>query len=389
MTSAVSIIMPVYNAEKYLREALDSVLAQTMADIEVLCVDDGSTDSSLDILHEYAAKDARVSVFTQDHQYAGAARNLGIKHAVGKYLLFLDADDIFDPELVAKSYARSEETDADICVYAAEAFDDITGERRSMPYFCRAELCPKEVFSASDCPADIFSITATAPWNKLFRREFITGEGIEFQNTRSAEDIAFVFTAMACAERITVLNEPLLTYRQHSASLEHTQDIAPLVFYEAQLELRNRLTDRGLYEPLKSSFSAFSAGNCLYNLSIRKTVTGFVKTYNCVRENAIPEFELDNLPEWVDKIYPSYKPTVRIPEIKQLSSAAYIALCEQKLREQFYASGADEDRLLFDALEENNKNHEKDIQGILHSPSYKIGRAATAPLRKIRDLLKK
>ena len=332
MTPAVSIIMPVYNAEKFLREALDTVLAQTMTDIEVLCVDDGSTDSSLDILHEYTAKDPRVTVYTQHHQFAGAARNLGIKHAAGKYLLFLDADDIFDPRMVEKSYARAEETSADICVFGGELYFEDTGERRPMPNLCRAELFPETVFSAKDHPNDIFSISTSGPWNKLFRREFIVDEGIEFQNTRSAEDIAFVLTAIACAERITLLNEPLLSYRQHSASLEHTQDIDPLSFYEAQCELRKRLTARGLYEPLENAFAAFAAADCLYSLSIRKTVTGFITTYNCVRENAIPDFELDNLPEWVDKIYPSYKPTVRIPEIKELSPAAYMALHGPGLR---------------------------------------------------------
>ena len=110
MEPLISVIIPVYKVEKYLRRCVDSVLAQTMTEIEVLCVDDGSTDSSLDILHEYAAKDSRVTVYTQDHQFAGAARNLGIKHAAGKYLLFLDADDIFDPQLVAKSYTRAEES---------------------------------------------------------------------------------------------------------------------------------------------------------------------------------------------------------------------------------------------------------------------------------------
>ena len=326
MTPAVSIIMPVYNTEKYLREALDSVLAQTMTDIEVLCVDDGSTDSSLDILHEYAAKDPRVTVFTQDHQFAGAARNLGIKHAAGKYLLFLDSDDIFDPQLAAKSYARAEETSADICVFSGDRYYEETGERVPQPHFCRAELCPKKVFSSSDCPDSLFLITGSGPCNKLYRRKFVTDEGIEFQNTRSAEDIAFVFTAMACAERITLLNEPLLSYRQHSASLEHTQDIDPLSFYDALRELRERLTARGLYEPLKAAFTAFAAADCLYSLRIKKTGSGFITTYNCVRENAIPKFELNTLPE-TDKSH------ARILEIQKLNAAGYIAIHGPGLRD--------------------------------------------------------
>ena len=326
MTPAVSIIIPVYNTEKYLREALDTVLAQTMTEIEVLCVDDGSTDSSLKILHEYAAKDPRVTVFTQDHQFAGAARNLGIKHAAGKYLLFLDSDDIFPQDLAAKSFARAEETSADICVFGGELYFEDTGERRSCPNLCRPDLSPKEVFSAADCPDALFSITSPGPCNKLFRREFITAEGIEFQNTRSCNDVAFVFTAFACAKRITLLDEPLFTYRQHSASLQHTLNKNPLAFYNAQLELRNRLIARGLYEPLKYAFAAFSAENCISNLDIMKLNPDSVKIYNCIRNQAIPEFKLDTLTQ-------AEFSREKILEIQKLSPAGYIAVHGPGLRD--------------------------------------------------------
>lgn len=89
----VSVIIPVYNAEKYLRECLDSVVNQTLEEIEVICVDDGSTDGSLDILYEYEEKDSRVKVLKQKNQHAGVARNAGIDIAQGEYVHFLDSDD--------------------------------------------------------------------------------------------------------------------------------------------------------------------------------------------------------------------------------------------------------------------------------------------------------
>ena len=89
----VSVIIPVYNTENYLRECLDSVLAQTLREIEVICVDDGSTDNSLNILKEYQNKDTRIVVLTQENRSAGAARNYGLSIAKGKYLSFLDSDD--------------------------------------------------------------------------------------------------------------------------------------------------------------------------------------------------------------------------------------------------------------------------------------------------------
>ena len=389
MTPAVSIIMPVYNTEKYLREALDSVLAQTMTDIEVLCVDDGSTDSSLEILREYAAKDPRIIIIeSKINNGLAYARNLGLPHAIGKYLLFLDSDDVFNPQMVEKSYARAEETNSDICIFSGELFFEDTGERLPQPGLCRADLFPETVFSAKDHPNEIFLISAPNVWNKLFRREFINAEGIAFPKSRTAEDIPFTFTALACAERITLLNEPLVLYRQRSDSLMRNQDKNPLAFYDTLCELRDRLTARGLYEPLKSSFTTMAAANCLYHLSVRKTVAGFATTYNCIRNNAIPEFGLDNLPKWADKIEPHYQPTVRIPEIQKLSPGSYIALYEPGILKRGFTPETEHDSIWLDMLMESDRIHDEEIQGILNSPSYKIGRAVTAPLRKIRDLLR-
>ena len=332
MTPAVSIIIPVYNTEKYLREALDTVLAQTLTEIEVLCVDDGSTDSSLEILNEYAAKDPRVSVFTQDHQFAGAARNLGIKHAAGKYLLFLDSDDIFDPELAAKSFARAEETNADICVFGGEIFYDDTGERSPSPNLCRPDLCPETVFSAKDHPTEIFSVSLPAVWNKLFRREFINANGLTSPNLRTCQDFPMTFTALGSAERITLLNEPLVLYRQRGDSLIHSQDKYPLVFYAAHREFRDRLTARGLYEPLKNAFSAMAALNCCSNLSSMNTLAAFKYTYAFIRGTAIPELGLAELSEDADRLYPADKPAERIRAIMTLSAEDYIPQYGPKLK---------------------------------------------------------
>ena len=98
MTVKVSVILPVYNVEKYLKECLDSILNQTLQEIEVICVDDGSTDRSLEILREYEKKDKRVIVLTQENKGAGAARNKGLAIAKGEYLSFLDSDDFLLPE---------------------------------------------------------------------------------------------------------------------------------------------------------------------------------------------------------------------------------------------------------------------------------------------------
>ena len=101
---AVSVIMPVYNSEKYLRVALDSLINSTLKNIEIICVDDGSTDSSFDILKEYKQKDNRFILLRQKNSYAGVARNYGMSVAKGKYLSFLDSDDYFKTTMLEEAY---------------------------------------------------------------------------------------------------------------------------------------------------------------------------------------------------------------------------------------------------------------------------------------------
>ena len=119
----VSVIIPVYNTEQYLRECLDSVVNQTLKDIEIICVDDGSTDNSLAILREYKAKDSRIIVLTQENQFAGVARNHGMEAACGQYYAFMDADDCFLPDAIEKMFNLCEQYELDFikaCFYNLE-----------------------------------------------------------------------------------------------------------------------------------------------------------------------------------------------------------------------------------------------------------------------------
>lgn len=134
MNPVVSVIIPVYNQEKYLRKCLDSVCNQSLQNIEVICVNDGSTDNSKEILENYAKQDSRIHILSQKNQGAGAARNLGMQVARGKYLSFLDSDDIFEPLMLETMVRAIEKDDADVLVCRADRFDTNTGIRESMPW---------------------------------------------------------------------------------------------------------------------------------------------------------------------------------------------------------------------------------------------------------------
>ena len=213
-TPKVSVIMPVYNAEKYLRECLNSITNQTLREIEIICIDDGSTDGSLGILNEYAKNDERMHILTQHNQYAGVARNNGLRQAISKYVFFMDGDDYCSRKLLEHALAEAEKENADMVVFDHERYDETTGhteKNRDVTINQLPEGC--KVFNYRTNPKRIMSIVNPVPWNKLLRREFLIEWELTFEPLSSTNDITFSALCTACAERIVYLNEVLLTYR--------------------------------------------------------------------------------------------------------------------------------------------------------------------------------
>lgn len=217
----VSVIIPVYNGELYLRECLDSVCAQTLQDIEIICVDDGSTDSSCDILQEYAERDSRVSVYHQQNQFAGIARNNGLEHSDGEYIAFWDCDDTFEPDALECMYNRAKAVDADICQCEILDLDNrrkVKAPRISNKF--RRNVLHKEWFSIQTDEDCILECANEGVWSKLFRRAFLDRIGLRFTAHRHAEDVWFTWVAVCSAERITTVDKPLVCYRKLNESSE-------------------------------------------------------------------------------------------------------------------------------------------------------------------------
>ena len=201
----VSVIIPVHNIEHHLRRCLDSVAGQTLADLEVICVDDGSTDGSPAILAEYARRDSRFQVLTQANAGPGGARNAGLKQATGEYLIFLDSDDWFEPDLLEQLVGRAGETGADVTLCRAVEFD--TETERELPSDWMLKTA-----------AHIFQFTYGWPWDKLYRAEFVRETGLRYPPLPNSEDLVFVFQSLALAGRISVVARPLVHHRVHRMS---------------------------------------------------------------------------------------------------------------------------------------------------------------------------
>jgi glycosyltransferase involved in cell wall biosynthesis len=292
----VSVIIPVYNSQEYLAECLDTLLSQTMQDIEVLCVDDGSTDGSADILAEYSARDARVRVFAQPNAGAGAARNRALGEATGEFLFFADADDFFEMTMLEDAYRACTRDDADVGVFRVRYHETDTGKVRPADELLKMDLVPERMpFSRAEMPDHILEFTAPAPWNKLFRRAFVEAHGLRFQEIRRANDLLFTKLALAKAERITVIDKALVNYRVGSGSnLQALNDGAPSEFYSALIALRDELARCDLLPELDRAFVNMSLATCLYNLHSLKTLEAYHLVYAKLRDEWFGELGLDD-----------------------------------------------------------------------------------------------
>lgn len=250
----VSVVIPVYNAEKYLRACLGSVVNQTLRDVEIICVDDGSTDSSPAILAEYAAKDPRVRVITQPKSNAGAARNAGYDASSGEYLLFLDADDVFAPTLVETLVRGIESSRADVAVCRYDSFSD--GCR--LPAFSSNPGNWRTIETPASS-VDIFRKWMGWSWDKLIRRSLIEKHTLRFQEIAASNDLAFVFEAVSLAQRIVETDAMLVAHRLHAGSIEAGRDRTPLCCIEALREYRNRMITAGAFSSHPELERAFKA----------------------------------------------------------------------------------------------------------------------------------
>ena len=285
----VSIIIPVYNAEKYLGKCLESLLSQTLQEMEIICVDDGSSDGSPEILKRFQERDGRVRILTQENQYAGAARNNGMKEAQGEYLLFLDADDFFENTLLEKVYNQGKKMEADIVLFGAKQYNDKTGIVSPASWYFKRDALPREnPFSGKTENTDVFAIVTPAPWTKLFRREFVEKQGLSFQGLQNSNDVYFVLTALALAEKITYVDEELVFYRVGmKGSLQGSKSLHPDCFIEAYAGVYHELRRRGIYERYEEGFMNILLSGCAHNL---RTVTDWELRRRICERMAEPEF---------------------------------------------------------------------------------------------------
>ncbi|MCL2120145.1 MAG: glycosyltransferase [Planctomycetaceae bacterium] len=218
MNCHISIIIPIYNVEKYLRQCLDSCLTQTMKEIEVICVDNGSTDGSPGILKDYAARDDRVIVFHHPEGRQGNARNAGLMHVRGKYTLFVDSDDWIHKETCQRTFELAEQHHADLCVYRLVRPWKKCKIVRDKPARCKnISRFFSDLTVAGKCSEKLF-IQDVAACSKLIRTDLLRKHDITFPQGVVYEDMPFHWNIIRIARHILYITDELYYHRQRSGS---------------------------------------------------------------------------------------------------------------------------------------------------------------------------
>jgi len=216
----VSVIMPVYNAEDYLEDAIGGILGQTLDDWELICVDDGSADSSLEILNEFASNDSRIKVYHQENRGGGAARNVALTHTTGEYLYCMDADDSIEPYALEECYEIATQKDLDFIIFQANNYDVDTDTYNNFRIFRMDNIADKvgeSIFSYRDL-GDLIFDTSSTPWCKFYNLDFVKRTGAQFAEGLIFHDNIFWWEILLNGERIYFYRKYLYTRNNHSKS---------------------------------------------------------------------------------------------------------------------------------------------------------------------------
>ena len=246
----VSVIIAAYNAEEYIRECIESVLSQTLNNIEVIVVNDGSSDQTQKIIDEYKLKDPRVVCISQPNKGAAAARNRGLYIAKGKYVNFFDADDIMIDRFLERAYLKAEKDKSEVVVCQSNKFyeRDIDNQSLLDQTINLKILNNLSLVKPLDISENLYQCFMGWAWDKLFLTSFIKNNKIVFQEIRQSNDLFFTYYALSIAGKISLVLKPCVLHRYHYGSLENTKSVAPECLYLSLLKLFEQLKNKRIFD---------------------------------------------------------------------------------------------------------------------------------------------
>jgi glycosyltransferase involved in cell wall biosynthesis len=389
----ISVIIPVYNVENYLRQCLDSITNQTLKEIEIICVNDGSTDTSLQILEEYAHKDGRIQIINIENSGIGAARKIGLDVSNGDFIAFVDSDDWVKLDAYEKLYSHAVLNHSDIVFFNTESYDEnkdnyIFLDRYDIiKYFEDNKIDFKLNFNYKDIKPFVLNRNFAA-WNKLYKSEFLKSyNDFYFPKHITFEDVPFHVQVMLRAKRISFCTEKLYTYRLSNINSKTNSSYKTRNIFNIFVvvdKVKDVLIDSNKMDEFQSEFNIFKIGQ-LYNWFEKCADIYKKEFFNLIRQ----EFENMNMGnndinklttqtkndyEYIMKSS-SYREFELLEQIRTMESTYYNEL---RIHKQILNSRKQD-------YEKQLESKEQIINEISSSNSWKL----TKPLRNLGNSLKK
>lgn len=394
----VSVIIPAYNASAFIGKCLESIQCQTLSDIEVIVVDDGSTDNTREIVGAFASKDVRISLIKQQNSFAGVARNNGMKHAEGEYLYFLDADDFIAETMLEDMVNRMEIDSSDVALCRSEYYDNNNGKTWDIDYSVVVpdlDVC----YNEGQLDDSIFQCCVGWPWDKLFRSSFVRAYSLEYQDLRTTNDALFVFLAMCFAKRISVLSGKYVFHRtNNSDSLQNTRSRSWRNGAKAALAIEEELRKAGVFARYSRSYTEWLFHFAYWNYS---TLSGESKNgiLDFMEKDVRPRLKAD-LVDTFSQVYEQKAARILMSDHSLIEMSMDLCVDYQKAldeinrldsscreKEARYWGAVNELKPRIDELEKKLGEAETKLDVVKGSASYKIGRAITAGPRKVKSAI--
>ena len=251
----VSIIIPIYNGEKYLNQCLDSISNQTLKNIEIICVDDGSTDKTSSILKKYSSKDSRFKIITTENNGQGSARNIALKKATGEYVSFVDADDWIELNAIELLFNSAKSRDLDLLFfqmsnYIQSSDNFVSTDLYDIKSFENNGIDENAIFKHEDTHDFLFEIPV-GPVSKLYKRQFLQENNLTFPQGMLFEDNAFFYNAYFHCQKAGFLKKQLYFRRRHEESVTQTFDESKFDIVKATNAVLDVFVNNGVYEYYK------------------------------------------------------------------------------------------------------------------------------------------
>ncbi len=382
----ISILIPVYNAEEFLHDSIPSLLNQTLDDIELICVNDGSKDNSLNILNEFASMDSRVKVINKENGGCGSARNRALDEASGDYIYFFDPDDMIENNALKLAYNMAVKNNSDLVIFKSNVFDK-NGISNRETYFTYNRTIDKKDFENLSFKhiKEYVLKGGYAPWSKLYKKDFIDSyDDFRFNIGLAFDDTPFHVKTMLRAKRISFINKFLHHYRVDNVnSVNHTSSNGFDIFKIIDI-VEDILVNENYFEELETEFYVFQIHHTLLYI----VSTNSADYYDTARERfkKIDRNHLKGhkyLTSYFDLVleYEDYN------EFKPLYEKLLLENKITRYENQINKLKNENSKLkkMNSQLKKENKILKKHNDELVNSKSYKI----TKPLREIKKMVDK